>query len=220
MRDAKPQCCGCANSQPSHGASVRQPGSANAAAVRAGHVGLGGAFAGRRIRAAALACALARGVQSCARSVMRTRGCRGRVGRRRRTTSSGSTSWLADRLRARGARCVRCPRSLGRYSSAPRSSRTQGAQLRRFVRPVGPRRITAPQRSRGRATRRGGRHMGRHLRSGRKRSQWRVVRGYAWCMRPYGSVGPWFDNTGRTCGGVEGLRYVGFFTFFRDKAPF
>lgn len=175
--DAKPQCCGCANSQPSHGASVRQPGSANAAAVRAGHVGLGGAFAGRRIRAAALACALARGVQSCARSVMRTRGCpvrgcRGRMGRRRRTTSSGSTSWLADRLRARGARCVRCPRSLGRYSSAPRSSRTQGAQLRRFVRPVGPRRITAPQRSRGRATRRGGRHMGRHLRSGRKRSQW------------------------------------------------
>jgi hypothetical protein len=40
MRDAKPQCCGFANSQPSHGASVRQPGSANAAAVRAGHVGL------------------------------------------------------------------------------------------------------------------------------------------------------------------------------------
>ena len=53
-----------------------------------------------------------------------------------------------------------------------------------------------------------------------------VVRGYAWCMRPYGSVGPWFDNTGRTCGGVEGLRVGGdrrevrrLFSIFSVKAP-
>ena len=60
--------------------------------------------------------------------------------------------------------------------------------------------------------------MGRHLRSGRKRSQWYAdMPGTSDPLHPL-VLG--LTCAGHTCGGVEGLRYVGFFTFFRDKAPF